>query len=127
MNNIFLITLLIGSLIGGGIFSFAAMGDGSMMDGWDWSSGHHGMMHDDDHHMEGSEHHEECEEYMDEHCEYEDSEDCEAYSDECDEHDEEYCEHHENYEKVQQNSYPTIKTVFNENIKDISITPAIDQ
>ena len=106
MNNIFLIILSIGSLIGVGLLGFTAMGDNSMMDGWDWDNGHHGMMNGDHHHNEGYEHHEECEEYMEEHCEYDNLEDCEAYSEECEEHDEEYCEHHEE-------DNVNIKTIFN--------------
>ena len=76
MNNVFLITILLGSLIGVGILGFTAMGNNTdMMYGWDWDDGHHGMMY-------GEHHHEECEDSMDEYCEYENYEDCEAYSEE---------------------------------------------
>jgi len=88
MKNVLIITILLGSLIGVGIFGFSAMGDNNMMGDWNWDDGHHGMMH-------GDHHHEECEDYSEVHCEYEEFEDCEPHSEECEEHDEEYCEHHE--------------------------------
>jgi hypothetical protein len=116
--------LLFGSLIGGSIFGFAAMGDSSMMGGFEWSSGHHGMTHGDNHHMDGYEHHEECEEYMDDHCEYENYEECEAYSDECEEHEEEYCEHHG---EEQQNIVTNLDIILDQDIQDRAVEYAIDQ
>ncbi len=101
MNNIFLITILLGSLIGGSIFGFTAMGDSNIMNGFNWDSDHHGMgmMDGDNHHMGDYEHHE----------------DCEKYSDECEDHDENYCEHHE---EDQQNEVTNLDPIIDQNIQD---------